>query len=352
MTIPRALSMGLVKRMVVGLGLVGAAVACRRSATDAAPIRRDEPPPPQPTCTEFERRALPPAGERSVRDLAWSIDALALLVDAGQDRRAVHLHRSDGTAIGAVPVTGDRLQSIPPRRLAVFGRSASVGRAAVIVDLERGCHETVSVRPDEAIVAVDPIRQAMIVQRPTELVFRALRGAPLIAAGPVAVTAFAVEARGDTIVLSSADVVQILDAATLAVRATHVHYAYVFASSPRGDRIAFAEVTRMPCRYRQGSRTCHGGGVRHSIHVVDGSDHELEIIREKAEHLAWSNDGRALAFTGAGLRVHRDGETRVLEGTPNHGALAWAPDDLLLAVVRAADVEIRRTDGTLVRTIR
>jgi hypothetical protein len=346
----------------LSFALIVTLVACRRSAKNDAAIRRDEPPAPAPTCQAFERRAMPTPLPRTVRDLVWSVDALALLVDEGQAQRSVHLLRDDGSPIGVIPLHGDRLRRIAPRRLAVFGRPA------VIIDLERGCWEPIPTdRREEAIVAIDPVRQAVLVQRPGELAWRALRDAPPIAAAPIAVNALAIEVRGRTLaVQTSNEGVQLRDATTMALLGSDLHHVKDFALAPGGDRIALAEVFHHPYRHvptPAGAPPQHVPAPRHSIHVVSSEGREIETIDQNAEHLAWSNDGRALAFTGggfgfhrggvtgAGLRIHRDGETKVLEGTPNHGLVAWAPDDLSVAVVDRGALEIWRLDGTLVRSL-
>jgi hypothetical protein len=333
--------------LALGSLLAGAAIACTRSA----PIRGDEAPIRPVVCAPLEPRALPPHGTATVRDLSWSVDGLVVLFEEGARRRVV-LVDEDGTIRGALDVEGQRFQALPERRIAVLGRGA------VIVDLARRCHRSMrALQADDEVVTIDWVRDAALVSRASVLEWRPLAGPSLPATRPPFARSVSADRRGGTFVLVHEFGAELRVPETFELRAKDEHGWRVLASalSPRGDRLALAEELWAPGRTR---RVPEGTGpheippARHAIHVVDGDGREVALVEQPARHVSWSSDGGTLAFAGAVIGRLRGETVTVFEaGAWSWGPIAWAPDDASFAVARAGSVEIRRSDGALLRRI-
>jgi hypothetical protein len=321
-------------------------LGCRRAGAEKEPIERDKARSlPRSSC-EALPRALPTRPYRDLHDLAWSVHGLALLQDVGPGFR-VFLRRADGSSLGALNVDGQRLQVLPDHRIAVLGSEP------VIIDLARGCHERLPfVRPGDEALVVDPVRRATLVARAGELAWQPLTAGPPIEMTSLAATTAWAERRGDLLVTVGERGVELHTAATMAVRAKHDHGFRVLATalSPGGDRVAIVEERSK----RGGTRRWfprHGPRIHvHGIHVLDADGHEIDHLALDATHVAWSHDGRSLAFAGDGLGLFRDGVVTMI-AVADPSPIAWAPDDQAIASVRDSELVIRKLDGTLVRSI-
>jgi Tol biopolymer transport system component len=140
-----------------------------------------------------------------------------------------------------------------------------------------------------------------------------------------------------------------------------------FASSPAwssdGRSLAFVlegtlTVVRGPVRRALGrggpfSWSPNGGRIVYAtqeglvVERADGRDRWLLVPASEVSELAWSADGRFVAYRASGVRVVEvaTGAARIIDDANVSGALAWSPTGHVLAFVWDRGVDDRHTIG-------